>query len=152
MGQYTEEELLAFRMKDKRMSLSGIVQALIQSGEFTKDELINFHWMSDLAKNYSNEVYRIAEEELNEEKKTVEVDCGNMWVEAAIELGCPVPTEQEQKVLDMVLEQTGVTLETTLKTIHGKFSKYLETEQWQLHTKSILMVRISQSILTPIRR
>jgi hypothetical protein len=77
-----------------------------------------------LAREYSNEIYRIAEEEVNDKKTEIDVNCGNMWVEAANHCGCPVPTEQEQKVLDEVYGLEERSYETILKAIYQAFGKY----------------------------
>jgi hypothetical protein len=122
---YTAEEIKKFEDKDCRISRQGLIQSLIGSGLFTREEVENVELICELAEKYRIKL----SEKANGKEVEIEVNCGNMWVEAAKEVGCPVPTEQEQKVLDMVLEQTGVTLETTLKTIHGKFSKYPKNKQ-----------------------
>jgi hypothetical protein len=84
-----------------------------------------------LAREYSNEIYRIAEEEVNDKKTEIDVNCGNTWVEAANSCGCPVPTEQEQKVLEIIKEsvvdkiENGIEPEKVILTaIDKKFGKY----------------------------
>jgi len=122
MAKYTEEEVKQFRLKDKRMSLSGITQALIHAG-------INV-WEVDknveLATRYSNKIYEIAEREVSTEtKETIETSCVSIWEKAAEETGWPVPSDKEQLILNLVREAAGnIDANTVLSTIQKKYGKY----------------------------
>jgi citrate lyase gamma subunit len=116
--EYTEEELLNFRKKDKRISIQGLVQTLLPLS--SAEEIKNVDVIVELAKQYSDKI----EEVVNETVGNIEVPSGNMWVEAANSCNCPVPTEQEQKILELVLEGAEAPIQIILTDIYKKFGKY----------------------------
>jgi hypothetical protein len=90
MPNYTEEELKAFRLKDKRMSISGILQAMIRSGVTTNENTLKYN--VELAKRYSDEVYEAAEGIFDRDSPAVNESVASP----------PTPTPDQKKVLDAV--------------------------------------------------
>ena len=124
--EYTSEELRQFRLKDKRMSLSGLVQALLQAGANVYDIKANV----ELARIYSNKIYEIAEEEVaNESEKTIEVPSVSEWVLAAQRGSLPEPTAKEQEMLDLVVEGADGSKEEILLSIYKKWGAYPTKKQ-----------------------
>jgi hypothetical protein len=124
--QYTEEEKLEFRKKDKRISIQGLVQTLLRCEQKNiEHNEIQAKGVVALAKYYSDEIERV----VNETVGNIEVDCGNMWVEAANNVGCPVPTEQEQKVLEIIKSETKCEACAILVDVMAAFGKYPKNKQ-----------------------
>lgn len=106
---YSQEEIEAFRCKDMRMSIAGILQALISSGQYSKEDLSDVDSMVNLAKKYrkmvwnSTEVAEVsAESEVQSEPEVKESKCHSGWELLAEQRGYPIPTKRQQKLLDAI--------------------------------------------------
>ena len=69
MSNYSEKEIEKFRKKDIRISKSGIIQALIQSGVFTHDQITDGSILEYTAERYLKWVWD--EKETSKEVKPI---------------------------------------------------------------------------------
>jgi len=91
---YSKEEIEEFRKKDKRISISGIVQALIEAGaDMTKVEE-----NCNLAKAYSDKIWELAENNVPQKEEVL-----------------PAPTLQQQEVLEYIAEALKTKVDDKLK-------------------------------------
>ena len=108
---YSEGELEAFRRKDMRMSIAGILQALINSGKFSKEELQEPDGVVSLAKEYRLLIWNSINKEEVENKEATKakesevkddevVEDVSDWGYFSKHEGCVSPTMEEMLVLD----------------------------------------------------
>ena len=122
-NNYSEEEKLEFRKKDRRIGLQGLVQTLIT----TFDKALTVKETVQLAHEYLAEIYQVVEEDFAEKKDTKEE---STWVKIAKEYKLPIPNETQCKnlhsIYNLYYETTGKQVDPTklLKGIisyHGKY-------------------------------
>jgi len=70
--QYTKKEIEEFQKKDKRISMQGLVQALITAGTFTKEEVIEMQLPLALSRKYSEAIFQLVESGSIEESNKTE--------------------------------------------------------------------------------
>ena len=136
MGNYSKEEIEEFKAKDIRISRSGIVQALIQSGVFTYDQIIDSGLIKATAEAYLRWVW-----DEKEPVKAVELPCEEAktftWVEEAKKLSLPIPNSQEVSTLNLIwlkyrqisnVDVTKLNASNLLQALIKKFNKYPSKE------------------------
>lgn len=99
---YTEKEIEEFKKKDIRISKQGLIQALITSGKFSKEEIEEVNNLCSLAEKYRDYVYN--------GEKTIGVDSRPeepciVWKQIAEELNLAIPTAQNVKILDALWDE-----------------------------------------------
>ena len=141
MSTYSPDEIEQFRKKDIRISRSGIVQALIQSGVFSKDEIVSGLQVIPIAEMYLRWVWDDKESVRAEDKKNVEkpieVPCNEGmidWDKVATTSGYPIPTAKEEEILIKIYTEyragNGYDIDATklLQQVMKKFNKYPSKE------------------------
>lgn len=93
---YTEQEKKEFRAKDERISRQGLVQSIIQSGYFTKEEVLDGQILFELVEKYRNYVCN----GLGTENKSGDVD----WEALAGGSGLPIPTLKQIDILEEIMD------------------------------------------------
>ncbi len=102
VSNYTKDEVEKFDKRDLRISKSGLIQALIQSGLFTKEEIVDGTVIKDITEMYRRWIWD--ETPLTEAKIEVPCDKGMInWVELAKTNSLIVPTCIEENILMKLL-------------------------------------------------
>lgn len=138
---YTKEEIEEFRKKDIRISRSGIIQALIQAGIYSKEDLVEPLEIFETAKKYLQWVWSEKESVRTEDKKNVEkvtgLPCNKGmvdWAELADTVSCPIPTIKEEEILVKIFtmyrdeQKYDIDAKKLLVEIYKKFGKYPSKE------------------------
>jgi len=126
MANYTKEEIAAFEAKDRRISWSGIVQALITSGVFSKEEIEDVNYLGGLADRYREYVWnRVSATGVGSQAKEEMV-----WETVAADLNIAIPTQQNIKILDSLMNEykkvygSDISMADLLTHIINAFGKY----------------------------
>ena len=144
MGNYSKDEIAEFKAKDIRISRSGIVQALIQSGVFSKDEIVSGLQVIPIAEMYLRWVWDEKEPVRTEDKKnvekSVELPCNEGmtdWEGIAEKSNLPIPTQPQIELLHVLfmnyrqisnVEASKLNIAKLLGQIIKKFGKYPSKE------------------------
>ena len=107
---YTKEEVEKFDARDKRISKSGIIQALIQSGQFDRAAVVEADYLTAIAEKYLKWIWGNDEEKGNTQPQEVKTQASSSvglftWEGIASDYNVPAPTEGEKRILDKIIEE-----------------------------------------------
>ncbi len=153
---YSEQELKAFYEKDRRISLAGIIQSMIVSGKFSKEEILEKTALIKLAKEYREMVWEVVSGKEIKESKVRKCGGCQDWDKIAEIVSLPIPTQDEIKILSAIWneyetvcperELSNLRPELLLKNILREHSQYPSKQK---SIKTVLAsVKLSDLMIT----
>ncbi len=145
---YTKDEVEKFDKRDLRISKSGLIQALIQSGLFPKEEIVDGTVIKDITEMYRRCIWD--ETPLTEAKIEVPCDKGVInWVELAKTHSLIIPTKKEEEILVKLftaykVEDDRIDPSKLMESILLAFKKYpskessIDVVMSKIHVESLL--------------
>lgn len=132
---YTEKEIEEFHKKDIRISRSGIVQALIQSGVFTYDQIIDSGLIKATAEAYLRWVWD-EKEPLKAVELPHKMTSTVNWEIIARQVIAPIPDKFETNILNILWDKymedcpddKVVSADLLISQIIKRFNKYPSKE------------------------